>query len=364
MYVVIMAGGGGTRLWPLSRPERPKPFLPLVGDRSLLQRTFDRVAPLVPEGDVFVVVDQRYGHLVREQIPDARLIVEPIARNTAAAIALATAMVERPDDEVMVVLPADHWIEHEDAFRGVLESAARGLACGALGIDDPLVTLGIEPTHAATDYGYLIPEPMRRERIEGLWAHPLHAFEEKPTEARARELIGMPDVAWNAGMFLWRRRAIGAALEKFTPLPMLLDTALGSELALRNAYDRVTPISIDRAVMEGAASDHRVVMAGMDVGWSDLGSWTALLAAIAGDRTDGATGRVVQTGETIRLGSDDLVVRPAGGHLVVEGGPSLASGPDGTIVADGVWAHLAGARHLEPDVQALLDRVDQPEVRA
>jgi mannose-1-phosphate guanylyltransferase len=358
MYVVILAGGGGTRLWPLSRPDRPKPFLPLVGERTLLQHTVERVRPLVPEGDVFVVADQRYGHLVQEQVPEARLLSEPMARNTAAAIALATRLIERPDDEVMAVLPADHWIEREDAFREVLRAAADGLAPGSFGVADPLVTLGIHPTQPSTNYGYLIPETLRREKVQGLWAHPLHAFEEKPTEARARELLGMPDVAWNAGMFLWRRRAIAAALEKFTPLPMLLDTAVGSELALRNAYDRVTPISIDKAVMEGAASDHRVVMGAMDVGWSDLGSWTALLAALAGEQLRGATGRVVQTGETIEATDGDLVVRPIDGHLAAE---PVAGG---TIVADGVWAHLAGAGHLLREVRGLLERVEREEVRA
>src|SRR5689334_1463846 len=99
MYVVIMAGGGGTRLWPLSRPERPKPFLPLVDDESLIQRTVRRILPLVDESDVFVVADRRYGHLVRDQVPDVGLIVEPAGRNTAAAIALAAAVIQRPDDE-------------------------------------------------------------------------------------------------------------------------------------------------------------------------------------------------------------------------------------------------------------------------
>jgi mannose-1-phosphate guanylyltransferase len=364
MYVVILAGGGGTRLWPLSRPDRPKPFLPLVGERTLLQRTVERVRPLVPDGDIFVVADQRYGHLVQEQVPDARLIVEPMARNTAAAIALAARLIERPDDEVMTVLPADHWIEREDAFRSVLRDAAEGLAPGWFGVTDPLVTLGIHPDHPSTDYGYLVPESLRREKVRGLWAHPLHAFEEKPTEARARELLGMPDVAWNAGMFLWMRGAIRAALEKFTPLPMLLDTAVGSELALKNAYERVTPISIDKAVMEGAASDHRVLMGAMDVGWSDLGSWTALLGALAGDRLGGATGRVVQTGETVEHGPDDLVVHTVGGHLVVDRAGDLAGGSGATIVADGVWAHLAGAGHLVDEVRGLLERVDREEVRA
>ncbi len=145
---------------------------------------------------------------------------------------------------------------------------------------------------------------------------------------------------------------------------MLIDQAVGSDLALAGAYDRITPIAIDRAVMERAAADHQVVMGAMDVGWSDLGGWTALLAAIGGDRANGATGRVVQPGETIQLGADDLVIRPAGGHLVAESGPAVSGGAAGTIVADGVWAHLAGARHLIDEVRGLLERVDHEEVRA
>jgi mannose-1-phosphate guanylyltransferase len=366
MYVVILAGGGGTRLWPLSRPERPKPFLPLIDDETLLQRTVARILPVVgSERDVFVVTERKYGHLVREQLPSVQLIVEPSGRNTAAAIALAARMIDRPDRDVMAVLPADHWIDHEDVFRGVIEAAAGGLADGnPFGIELPLVTLGVRPTFASTHYGYLIPEPLGGREIAGLFAHKLQGFEEKPSEGRAHQLLGMPDVAWNAGIFLWQREAIRTALEKFTPLPMLIDNAVGSELALTNAYDRVTPISIDKAVMEGAATDHRVVMGGMDVGWSDLGSWTALLAAMAGDRADGATGRVVQTGETIAVGPDDLVVRSVGGRLVVDDGTTIGGSPDGMIVADGVCAHLAGARRLEPEVRALLDRVDGAELRA
>jgi mannose-1-phosphate guanylyltransferase len=363
MYVVILAGGGGTRLWPLSRQERPKPFLPLVDDRSLLQHTVDRILPLVDESDIFCVADRRYGQLIRDQVPDVGLIVEPAGKNTAAAIALAGAMIERPDDDVMVVLPADHWIGDEARFRAVLRVAVDQLATGAFEIDQPLVTLGIRPGFPSTDYGYLRPDTMHGAKIDDVRVNPLLGFEEKPSEARARELINLPGVAWNAGMFVWQRGAIRAALEKYTPIPMLIDQAIGSDLALANAYDRITPISIDRAVMESAAADHRVVMGAMDVGWSDLGSWTALLAAIAGDRVGGATGRVVQTGETIEVGPDDLIVHSAGGRLVVEAGPVVAGGSGGTIVADGVWAHLAGAAHLVGEVEGLLDRVDHQEVR-
>ena len=361
MYAVILAGGGGTRLWPLSRPERPKPFLPLLGDETLIQRTVRRIEPLVGPSDVFCVTDRRFGQLVREQVPDIGLIVEPNGRNTAAAIALATAAIERPENEVMLVLPADQWIEREDEFLRVLSAATDRLANGAFGIEEPLVTLGIQPDHASTQYGYLRPDTMRATTVDGVRAYPLTAFEEKPSEHRARELLGLPGIAWNAGMFAWRRGAIRAAIEKYTPLMTLIEPAVSSDLALAAAYDRMTPISIDHAVMEGAAADHRVVMGAMDVGWSDLGSWTALLAGLAAqeDRDAGAvTGRVVQSGETIEVGPDDLVVRPVDGRLAVE------APTGGTIVADSIWAHLAGARDLEPAVQALLDRVASQEVRA
>jgi mannose-1-phosphate guanylyltransferase len=367
MYVVILAGGGGTRLWPLSRPDRPKPFLPLVGDTTLLQRTVQRVLPLADEMDIFCITDRRHGQLVRDQAPDIGLIVEPTGRNTAAAIALAAAVIDRPPDEVMVVLPADHWIEDEAGFQAVIRVAADQLARGAFDVERPLVTLGVRPSHPSTDYGYLRPDTMRGTKVGGVRVHPLLGFEEKPTDARARELINLPGVAWNAGMFAWRRDAIRAAIEKYTPLPMLIDTAVGSDLALANAYDRISPLSIDRAVMESAAADHQVVMGAMDVGWSDLGSWTALLGAIAseaGTTAGGATGRVVQTGETLVLGPDDLVIRSVDGRLAVESGRAADGAPDGTIVADGVWAHLAGARHLLAEVRSLLARVDDQEVRA
>lgn len=358
MYAVILAGGGGTRLQPLSRSERPKPFLPLLGPETLLQRTVARIAPLVGAGDVYCVTDRRYGQLVRDQVPDVGLIVEPSGRNTAAAIALATAVIDRPDREVMIVLPADHWIAREDDFRAVLAIVAERLATGALGVADPLVTLGVRPSHPATEYGYLVPDTMRGERVDGLRAFPLLAFEEKPPEHRARELVNTPGAAWNAGMFAWRRGAIRAALEKYTPLPMLIGQATGSELALGAAYDRITPISIDRAVMEGAARDRRVLMGSLEVGWSDLGSWSELLAALAGGDAAGATGRVVQSGEPVEVGPDDLVLRTVDGRLAVE------EGTGGRIVSDGVWAHLAGARHLEAEVRALLDRVAAQEDRA
>jgi mannose-1-phosphate guanylyltransferase len=312
MYAVILAGGGGTRLYPLSRPERPKPFLPLLGAESLLQATVERLAGLTD--DVTVVTDRRYERVVREQAPNVAILVEPLGRNTAAAIALATLMIDRPDDEVMIVLPADQTVEQADVFRAVLRTAAEQLATGAFDIEDPLVTLGIQADRPATDYGYLIPDLARGEEIGGVRAYPLVRFEEKPKPARAEELAKQEGVAWNAGIFLWRRRAISAALGRYTGLLQSLGPMVATPISLQHAYEAIQrPVSIDYAVMEGAAQSGQVVMASMDVGWSDLGSWSALLAAL-GAR---GTGSVVQAGETVEVERDDLIVRRVGGRLGV-----------------------------------------------
>jgi mannose-1-phosphate guanylyltransferase len=349
MYVVILAGGGGTRLWPLSRPESPKPFLPLLGDRSLLQRTVDRVRDheelQVSTPDITVVTDRRYWNLVRAQCPGIRVIAEPAGRNTAAALALAAILIERPDDEVMLVLPADHTIEREDAYRAVLAGAAR-LAEGSFDIEAPLVTLGIQVDRAATEYGYLVPRLDAGQWLEGLDAFPLRAFEEKPTHDRAEALLKEPGVAWNAGIFLWRRGTIRDALDRYTGLVTLLGPVVHSDAGLAAAYDQLRPTSIDHAVMEGAASDRRVVMAAMDVGWSDLGSWTALLEAIGA----GGTGIVVGANESVEAGPEDLVIERLDGRLVVTPGPR-------GILAATPTALLRAAAPGREAVDALVDRV-------
>ncbi|HXI45710.1 MAG TPA: sugar phosphate nucleotidyltransferase, partial [Candidatus Acidoferrales bacterium] len=257
MYAVILAGGGGTRLWPLSRAETPKPFLPLLGDRSLLQLTVGRVVghPELPieMDDVTVVTDRRYAALVREQLADVHVIVEPAGRNTAAAVALATLRIERPLDEVMVVLPADHLIRDEGAHRRSIAVAAT-LAGGAFGIDEPLVTIGVRPDRPATEYGYLVPDSTSRVSLDGIHAAALAAFEEKPTRERATELLGDPATAWNAGVFVWQRGAIRHALERYSGLVTLLESVIRSESGLLAAYDQLLPLSVDRAVLEGAAA--------------------------------------------------------------------------------------------------------------
>lgn len=318
MYVVILAGGGGTRLWPLSRPELPKPFLPLLGDSSLIQRTVARIAPLVGPDAVYVVTEERLIGLVRAQLPELpteNVIGEPIGRNTAPAVALAVAAIERPDDEVMLVLPADHEIIDEAGFCAALATAAR-VASGegsAPGEALPLVTLGIEPTGPETGYGYIVAEP--DGAIDE--ARRVARFVEKPPVEVAEELLETGLASWNAGIFAWTRGTIRDSLRRWSPatlapLEPLFDgaAAAGPEAAtLARAYAAIHPISIDYAVLEPAGAEGRVRVVPVSVGWSDVGSWTAFRDVLRERaRDEGADDAVVGSGPRRDIGSDGTLV--------------------------------------------------------
>jgi mannose-1-phosphate guanylyltransferase len=336
MYAVILAGGGGTRLWPLSRPEKPKPFLPLIGDRTLLGRTWDRIVPhLVDARDVAVVTDARYAPLVREQLPELRedmLLGEPVGRNTAAALALAVVALDRPPDEVMLVLPADHLVADEPAFRAILRQAASVAAeTPSGGGPGRLVTLGIAPDGPETGYGYLVGgDPIAGHGP----AVAVDRFVEKPSVPDARAMLEGPvPVAWNAGIFLWRRDALRAAFEVGSP-DILADVeagAAGGPAGLEAAYGTVRATSIDYAVLEPAAATGRVAMLRAAVGWSDLGSWASLRDALAepevaagvvgrGPRSDlGSERTLVFAGDRpiVTIGLRDVIVVDAGDVLLV-----------------------------------------------
>lgn len=347
MYAVIMAGGGGTRLWPLSRADKPKPFLPLVGEATLLQATVARLAPLIEPRDVYIVTDGRYGPLVREQLPDlptGNILAEPMGRNTAAAVAYAAAAIDRPADEVMVVLPADHAIADEAGFRASLAAAAERAASG------DLVTLGITPTGPETGYGYVLSTgdaTVVGDRSS--WR--VERFVEKPSVERATELLAGGRASWNAGIFVWRRGAVLAGLRAHAPdILGDLETALAAGPdALVAAYPGVRATSIDYALMEPASVQGVVAVVPTDVGWSDLGSWAALLEARAPEAAGGVVSHATDGADVIAVGGHDVLVHAAGGRLVA------VVGLGDVIVVDTPDALLVVARDAAQDVKKVVD---------
>ena len=254
-YAVVLAGGGGTRLWPLSSPNRPKPFLPLLHGRSPLAVTLERLAPLVPIDDTYIVVAASQVQLVREcapQIAADHILAEPVSRNTGAAVALAVATIDRADDAVMLVIPADHAVRDDDTWRAALAAAAEHAGHEA----NALYTLGVVPTRPETGFGYIVADGERVSR-----------YTEKPQRDEAERLIAA-GARWNAGTFAWRRDSARAALQRFAPT---LINGIGE-------YRTVPAGPIDTFVMEPAAAAGLVRTLPLDCGWSDIGSWGELRA--------------------------------------------------------------------------------------
>ena len=254
-YAVVLAGGGGTRLWPLSSPHRPKPFLPLLHGRSPLAVTLERLAPLVPIDDTYIVVAASQVQLVREcapQIAADHILAEPVSRNTGAAVTLAVTAINRADDAVMLVIPADHAVRDDGAWRVALAAAADH----ASREEGALYTLGVVPTRPETGFGYIVADEERVTR-----------FTEKPQRDEAERLIAA-GARWNAGTFAWRRDSARAALQRFAPT---LINGIGE-------YSTVPAGPIDTFVMEPAAAAGLVRTLPLDCGWSDIGSWGELRA--------------------------------------------------------------------------------------
>jgi mannose-1-phosphate guanylyltransferase len=271
MYVVILAGGSGTRQRPLPGGGHP-PMLERDGaGTTVLERTLARVSTLADPFDIVIVTDRRHGQAVRDVAPDALILPEPMNRNTAASIALATVAVNRPDRETMLVLSSDHDLDEPEVFIDAVETLDREISRGVPGITRPLVSFGIRPTDGDPEFSYIRPRHGDVVRAGSLRVFPADGFEASPSLPRARELFDSGTAYWNAGIYLWQRGAIREAIERYTPLMTLIEPAWRSELALGNAYDRLQPLSIDEAVLSGAARDGALMMTPLDAGWHEAG---------------------------------------------------------------------------------------------
>ncbi|KAA6440073.1 mannose-1-phosphate guanylyltransferase [Dyadobacter flavalbus] len=309
-FVIIMAGGVGTRFWPFSRTHFPKQFHDVLGTgKTLLQQTVERFYGVCPVENIYIVTSLEYKDIVKEQVPflnDEQILLEPNRRNTAPCIAYACYKIaSRNPNANVVVAPADHIILKEDVFRDTIK-----VALGATRNEDILVTLGIQPSRPDTGYGYIqyIPDKLTVKKVK--------SFTEKPHLELAMQFLDSGDFVWNAGIFVWNINAFKKALKKFQPYTAeifeegnthyYLET---EDMFVQRAYQHCGSISIDNGIMEKADNVHVVLS---NFGWSDLGTWKSLYEVSEKDEhmnvTDGNVILYDTTNSIIKTPKDKLVV--------------------------------------------------------
>jgi len=343
-YAVIMAGGAGTRLWPISRERLPKPALRLYSEKSMFQIAVERLVPLFTPQQIIVVAGAAHSAVLAEQVPEIpreNFILEPEGRGTASAIALtAVHLAARDPEAVMAVLTADHFIGDEAAFRNAVAAALKAAKY------DHLVTLGISPEFPSTEYGYIQQGELVRE-IDGFKVLEARRFVEKPDQERAAEMVQSGNYAWNSGMFIWK---VSVILEEFArQMPELFEqiTAIGKTIntdaytkTLSEIWPKIRKQTIDYGIMEGARG---VVVLPVTMQWTDVGNWNSLKALMPEDAR----------GNTIK---GDAVLLDCGGTLVFGGQKLIAGvGLQDLVVVDTPDALLICRKDRVQDVRKIAE---------
>jgi len=352
IFPVVMAGGSGTRFWPLSRKNRPKQFLALAGDEPLLAATISRLPPLARARQTYVVCGPAHAAAARRmlpKLPEQNFIVEPCARNTAPCVGLAALHVARRDPRgIMAMLPADHHISRPAAFRDALAAAAELAERGAI------ATIGIRPSRPETGYGYLKlgPRLVTRGKKGRVTAHKVERFVEKPDLVTAARYLADGGYLWNSGIFAFRadvileeiRRAMPVLGEQLDAIEASIGTA-GYKRTLARVFPECPSISVDYGVMEKST---RIAVVPADFGWSDVGSF----AALSDVRPTDHLGNVAE-GDAVVLDSHGSIVLAKGGR------PVAVVGIDDVIVVDAGDAVLVCRRDRAQDVRQAVEELSR-----
>ncbi len=327
-YAVIMAGGGGTRLWPISRKGSPKQLLPLIGQETLFQSTVGRLKNLFPPERILVVTVADQAREMMEQspeIPEENYLLEPAPRGTASVVGFAASVLHKRDpDASMAILPSDHFIRNVDLFHYLLNAAFDVAENGYL------VTLGITPTMPSTAYGYI----QQGEAIDGGYKYPVYmvkSFKEKPDEQTAQQLLRMGDHSWNSGMFIWRADAILSEINKQMPDLGKALTEIGDSIGTKKQADVLNEtwldlqnVTVDYGVME-KAGQVAVLPAG-GLGWSDVGSWSSLFEVLLPDMNGNIA---TNTGQHLAHETHNTLVYGGGSERLV-----VTIGVDDMVIVD------------------------------
>jgi mannose-1-phosphate guanylyltransferase len=350
LHAVILAGGSGTRLWPLSRKGEPKQALRLIGDRTMFQHAVDRLSPLFPMERIFVVAGPAIAESLRPQepeLPPGNFILEPSGRDSAPAAGLAAIrLLSQDPDAIMAIVTADHFIGEAEQFRAVLAAAGEVASTGAI------VTLGIRPTYPATGYGY-VAAGEALTIVDGFRVYRSAGFREKPNLQTAMQFIEDGRYSWNSGMFILRAdRLMGEYRSQLPDLHASLVRIAGDlgssneESGLRAEWEGVRRVSIDYGIMEHASD---VAVVPVELGWSDIGSWASLLDVLECDEK----GNVLQ-GTSVALDTKKTLIRCEGG----EGRLVAAIGLEEMIIVDTPDVLLVCPRSRAEQVRELVKRLE------
>jgi mannose-1-phosphate guanylyltransferase len=354
LHAVIMAGGAGTRFWPASRAAQPKQLLNLIGDRTMIQATADRVAEFVAPQDTLVVTNQVLVEAIREQLPElptTAVIGEPCKRDTAPCIGLAAAIIARDDeDATMLVMPADHVIRSTELFHAAIKHAVEVVAQHA----QRIVTFGIRPSYPAEGFGYIERGDLLETAGEptGIATYQVKMFREKPSAEVAEQYLAAGDFYWNSGIFVWKAKTILDALAEHEPEMHSQVTKIASVYGedqftetLGREFEKIQGKSIDYAVME-KYDDVAVIEAPFD--WDDVGNWRSL-SRQRGTDDDGNT----VVGRHLAVSSRGCIVRTSEKHLVV------TLGMEDCIVVHTPDATLVARKHDEEAIRQVVDLLKQ-----